>query len=383
MNLSNDIGNDFPIKDRIYLNNASVSITPNVTIEAMTDFLKKYGQIGPDSLKSDEFIREIFLNVRKNLSELLKCQLNEIILTQSTTDGINIVANGLPSKIGDNIILRGGSHEHHANLFPWLKLSSKVKIRELSVDENGFFKINDLENLIDNQTILVALSHGLYNTGSIIPVERIGKMLSEKNIPFFIDAAQTIGCVGEVSVNDMGCNFMAFNGSKWLCGPMGTGIFFCKHDSSEILEPISIGGESAMIYDKTKLAYRNIPEKFQTGFRNYVGIVGLNTSLNYLRKFGFNNIRKKNLKLANILRSELSNNPKIAIYGPEEEDMRTSIVSFTIKAKDPFYIVEKLERQKIVLAVREILDKKIIRASPHFFNSEEQMCDTINAIKKL
>ena len=68
---------------------------------------------------------------------------------------------------------------------------------------------------------------------------------------------------------------MSFNGSKWLCGPMGTGIFYCKKESSEFLEPISIGGESAMIYDDTKLSFKDIPDKFQTGFRNYVGFVGL------------------------------------------------------------------------------------------------------------
>lgn len=383
MNLNNDITNDFPIKDKIYLNNASVSITPNVTIEAMNEFLKKYSEIGPDSLESEEFIQDIFRNTRKNLAELLKCQPNEIVFTQSTTDGINIVANGLSVNKENNIIIRGGFHEHHANLYPWLKLGSKIKIKELSIDENGFFKTSELKNFIDNKTILVVLSHGLYNTGAIIPVEKISKLLAAKKILFFIDSAQTIGCMGKMSVNELGCNFMSFNGSKWLCGPMGTGVFFCKRNSSEFLKPISIGGESAMIYDDNKLAFKDIPEKFQTGFRNYVGIVGLNTSINYLKKFGFNNIRKKNLKLANIFRDELKNNLNVKLYGPNDEDLRTSIVSFTIKDKDPFYVVEKLEKQKIILAVREILDKKIIRASPHFFNSEEQLSKVIEAIKKL
>lgn len=383
MNLSKDITNDFPIKDRIYLNNASVSITPNITIKKMTEFLQEYGKMGPDSLESKKLIEGIFQNTRKNLSELLQCQPDEIILTQSTTDGINIVANGLSINKKNNIIIRGGSHEHHANLYPWLKLASKIKIKELSIDENGFFKMNQFEQLLDNQTILVVLSHGLYNTGSIIPVETIGKLLKKRNIQFFVDAAQTIGCVGKVSVNDIGCNFMSFNGSKWLCGPMGTGIFFCRRDSSKYLEPLTIGGESAMIYDKNKIAFKEIPEKFQTGFRNYVGIVGLNSSLNYLKKFGFDNIRKKNLKLANIFRDELTKNPDIILYGPDNENLRTSIVSFSIKNKDPSYVVEKLEKQKIILAVREIFDKKIIRASPHFFNSEEQIFRVLRAIKKL
>lgn len=138
----------------------------------------------------------------------------------------------------------------------------------------------------------MALSHALYNTGSILPVEKIGKILDDK-IFFFLDGAQTVGCIENVDVKNLKCNFMSFNGSKWLCGPMGTGIFNRQRKSSDFVEPTTIGGESAMIYEKSKLAFKNLPDKFETGFRNYVGIVGLEVSANYLYKYGISNIRKK------------------------------------------------------------------------------------------
>jgi cysteine desulfurase/selenocysteine lyase len=176
---------------------------------------------------------------------------------------------------------------------------------------------------------------------------------------------------------------MAFNGSKWLCGPMGTGLFYCDRKSSELLEPLSIGGESAMLYDESNLAFKDLPEKFQTGFRNYVGMVGLESSANYLYKYGMENIRKKNIHLSNMLRDELSKINKITLYGPENTEERTSIISFTIEGLEPQTAVEKLEKQDIILAVREIYDKKIIRASPHFFNTESEILRVIDAIKKL
>lgn len=138
-----------------------------------------------------------------------------------------------------------------------------------------------------------------------------------------------------------------------------------------------------MIYDKTNLAFKDIPDKFQTGFRNYVGIVGLESSANYLLKFGMENIRKKNLYLSNLLREELSKIKNIILYGPENPEERTSIVSFNIDGQDPQTIVEKLEKKNIVLAVREILEQKIIRASPHFFNTESEILQTVDAIKNL
>lgn len=383
MNLiSKDISDDFPTSEKIYLNNASVSLMPTQSIEAMKEFLITYNSIGPDSKESELFVTEKLQKVRKIISKIISCQSDEVILTQSTTDGINFVANGLSFDNNSNMIIRGMTHEHHSNFYPWIKLKEKVSIQNLPIDDDGFFKLDDLESFVNDNTKLVAFSHALYNTGAIIPVEKIGKILEEK-VPFFIDSAQTIGCIGNIDVSKIKCDFMSFNGSKWLCGPMGTGLFYCNRKSSELLEPKTIGGESAIIYDDSKLAYKELPDKFQTGFRNYVGIVGLEASANYLLEFGMNNIHEKNQYLSNFFREELSKISNIILYGPEDSNVRTSIVSFNIKGLDSQQVVDKLEKQNIVLAVREIMDKKIIRASPHFFNTESQMLAVIDAIKKL
>ena len=379
---SKDILNDFPNSDKIYLNNASVSLMPSQSIEAMNNFLLSYNSIGPDSKDSESFVTEKLQNIRKIISKIISCQPNEIILTQSTTDGINIVANGLSFDSNSNIIIRGMAHEHHANFYPWIRLKEKISVRDLSIDKNGFFKLSNLESYIDDNTKLIAVSHALYNTGSILPVEEIGKIIQNR-VPFFIDSAQTIGCVDSIDVTKIKCDFMSFNGSKWLCGPMGTGLFYCNRKSSKLLEPTTIGGESAIVYDETKIAFKELPDKFQTGFRNYVGIVGLESSVKYLLNFGIKNIQEKNQHLSNLLRDELSKIPNIILYGPEDPKDRTSIVSFNIKGFDSQEIVNKLEKQNIILAVREIMEKKIVRASPHFFNNESEILCVIDAIKKL
>ena len=378
-----DVSKDFPSKDKIYLNNASVSLMPFSSIEAMSDFQLSYNSMGPDSIESDVFIKEKLIAVRKSVANLIKCQPEEVVLTQSTTDGINIVANGLLLDSNSNIIIRGKDHEHHANYFPWLRLSKKSTIKSLEVDKMGFFDIKKLFNLVDKNTKMVVLSHALYNTGAILPVEEIGDFLEKNNVPFFLDSAQTVGCIGDYDFKKTKCNFMSFNGSKWLCGPMGTGIFFCKKGSSDLLEPITVGGESAMLYDNSKLAYKDIPEKFQTGFRNYVGIVGLESSISYLLKYGLENIHSKITKLANLFCDELSKIPGITVYRPEKEAKRNSIVSFSIDGFEPQVVIEKLDKQKIVLAVREIFDQKIIRVAPHFFNTESEMLKVVEAIKGL
>ena len=383
MNLaSKDISDDFSNSDKIYLNNASVSLMPMQSIEAMKEFLISYNSLGPDSKDSESFVTEKLDSVRKTIAKIISCQPDEIILTQSTTDGINFVANGLSFDNKSNIIIRGMTHEHHSNFYPWIKLKDKLSVRHLPIDRNGFFKLDDLKSNIDENTKLVSLSHALYNTGAILPIEKISKILNN-TIPFFIDSAQTIGCIGEHDVSKLKCNFMSFNGSKWLCGPMGTGLFYCSRKSSELLEPKTIGGESAIIKNDNDLIFKDLPDKFQTGFRNYVGIVGLESSAKYLLNFGMQNIRKKNQYLSNLFREELEKIPQIILYGPEDPNERTSIVSFNIEGMDSQKIVDKLEKQNIVLAVREIMEKKIVRVSPHFFNTDSEMLQVIDAIKKL
>ncbi|MBM2851460.1 MAG: cysteine desulfurase [Candidatus Nitrosotenuis sp.] len=383
MNFDLDTAGAFISSDKTYLNNASSSLIPLKSIKAMTDFIIQYNELGPDSIDFGIELAEKYNQLRQTISKLIRCRPEEVILTQSTTEGINMVASGLSFPKNSNIVIRGTTHEHHSNYYPWLRLAKSVELRSVSADTNGFFKISEFEKLIDGNTRVVALSHALYNTGAIMPVEEIGKILEEKNIPYFLDAAQTVGCIGDYDFSRTKCNFMAFNGYKWLCGPMGIGIFYCKKDSANLLEPIQIGGESAMIYDNDKIAYKDIPDKFQAGFRNYAAIVGLETSVSYLLHLGLDNIRKKIISLANLLRDEIAKIPDVTLYGPEDQEKRTSIMAFSIGKKSPQEIVEHLEKRSIVLAVREISDTKIVRAAPHFFNTETDILRTVDTIKKL
>jgi cysteine desulfurase/selenocysteine lyase len=146
---------------------------------------------------------------------------------------------------------------------------------------------------------------------------------------------------------------------------------------------MQVAGESSMLYDKDKLAHKDAPDKFQASFRNFAAVVGLESSVNFLLHFGLENIRHKVISLANLLREELAKIPEVTLYGPADQQKRTSIVSFTVSKKNPQEIVEYLEQQRIILAQREISDRKIVRASPHFFNTENEVLRTAETIKKL
>ena len=401
---------DFPLtKKKIYMNNGSVAPTPLSTIKAITDTFLKYSIEGPDSKTINEFINSLTTELRSRLSVLIHCEPEEIIFTQSTTEGLNYVRNGIDWKKGDSMIVRGGTHEHYANYLPWLQISREkgVDLINLSINDNGYFDIAELEHVLSHgkrrgtngtptrRTAastakkkskipkLITLSHALYNNGAIMPVEEVGKITKENDVLFCIDAAQTVGSI-EIDVKKIGCDFMAFPAFKWICGPLGLGILYCSKKAAETLTPQSIGSESATLSsDRKTLAYLEPPVKFQTGFRNYPALAGLEASVRYLLRLGVANIRSKNMKVANLLRSELEKIPDVKLYGPEDENLRTSIVSFTSN-KPSKNIVDKLEENEIIFAERDVgSGTKAVRASPHFFNSEDEAMRAIEVIKRI
>lgn len=376
-----DTAGEYPDTGRIYLNNASVSRMPASSVRAMEDFLLEYNRAGPDSRAAAGLVEEVAHRIRKTISGMVRCQPDEIALTQSTTDGINAVAAGLAVKPNANMVIRSIAHEHHANTFPWLRLQDRLEVRTLPVDEDGFFEFGDLEASLDGNTALVAMSHALYNTGSILPLERVGRLLGGQ-VPFFVDAAQTVGSLGEYDFSRLNSDYMSFNGSKWLCGPMGTGLFYCSRAAAANLQPAHVGGESAILYDSTKIAFKDMPDRFETGFRNFVGLAGLLASLEYLARLGFDNIRQQNIRLCRMLREGLADMPRVNLYGPEE-GKRVGIIAFNIEGRDPAYIAERLEERGIVMALREIGETKMVRASPHFYNTEQEISAAIDVIKDL
>lgn len=383
------IRKDFPItKKKIYMNCGSFAPTPLSTIKSITDFLVRCSEEGPDSSSVQEYITLLMKELRQILCRLINCEPEEIIFTQSTTEGLNYVAAGLEWKKSDIIIARGGLHEHYANYFPWLNVSKKygVKLEEVKIDKNGFFDLDKIDKIAKNKNSrLITLSHVLYNNGAIMPVEEIGKIAKKHSLLYSIDAAQSVGTIN-VNVRKIGCDFLAFPGFKWICGPSGIGIFYCKKESAPLLIPKYIGGESAIITEEKNLVYADSPQKFQTGFRNYVGIAGLKSSLRYIQHMGIDTIRKMNMKVANEIIEQLRTIPGVSIFVPEDEKLRSSIVSFDIDSVLSKVVVSRLEENKIIVAERDIVGggkKKAVRASPHFFNTPDEVFTLVQNIKNI
>jgi len=205
---------DFNItKKKIYLNNGSISPLPVSTIKSMTDFCLRYSETGPDSPDFNTYLDELKNEVRQRLADLIKSQKDEIIFTQSTTEGINLVANGIRWKSADRILIRNQINEHHSNYLPWLKAAGDFKLKlEVfplhNIESTGSMLIKEFEDIYLRQNHkLISTSHVMYNNGSITPVEYFGRVIKESNnnTLFSVDGAQTVGAI---NVNVKSINFV-------------------------------------------------------------------------------------------------------------------------------------------------------------------------------
>jgi cysteine desulfurase/selenocysteine lyase len=268
--------------------------------------------------------------------------------------------------------------------------------------------MDDLKESLDRRIPkIVTTSHIMYNNGSITPIEKIGNIIKDtsKEILFSIDGAQSVGSI-EVDVKKIKCDFLSFPAFKWICGPLGIGILYVDEKVMDTkFKPIFIGSGTAKIKEEKKsnnkdefpiskkshneigkLEHYGYPEKYHPTFRNYPGLAGLEASLRYILRLGISNIHKKNIKLSKLFREEILKIDDIVIHEAKEEEFRSSMICFSFRKHNNNkvgYLVDELQKRGIILAEREIGQKKIARASPHFYNSEEEMIKTVSEIKSI
>jgi cysteine desulfurase / selenocysteine lyase len=402
------ISSDFYItKKRIYLNNGSITPLPISSIKSITDFNIRYSEVGPDSKEFNEYLDELKLETRKRIAALINGHDDEIIFTTSTTEGINMVVNGLTWKADDRLLIRNSLNEHYSNYLPWIRLSTNKNLQvrkfpEENIESYGNSLIGNFTSVYEKSTFkLVSTSHVVYNDGSITPVEKIGNIIKQKNKEtlFSIDGAQSVGAM-VTDVKKMKCDFLTFPSFKWLCGPLGVGILYVKKQIMEDLNPMFIGSGTADIVflkdknskenkskrSKESTKYHKYPEKYHATFRNFPGLAGLEASLRYILRIGIHNIFQRNMYLASILRQELIKMNDIVLHESSTEESRSSLVSFSFRKQNNTRIEKlnaRLQEEGVILAEREIGTRKILRASPHFYNSEDEVMRTARTIKSL
>ena len=358
----------FPItKEAVYLNSASQSPLNTRVCDRLQSLLKT--ELNPVGKKA--FDRN---QTRVLLSGLLGGLPEEYALVTSTGAGMGIVAQGIDFKKGDNVVI--AEHEHWNNTFPWLNLERKgVEIRFAKLDSDNRIDPDAIEELVDDETRVVAIAAVRFNSGFRPNLSAIGKIAHARNALFVVDAAQAAGMI-PIDVEKDQIDVMAGCGFKWLLGTHGTGFLYVSKRVVDMIEPV-LPGMYAADNRTDKLCYHDDSRKFETGTIAYSLFGAWSAGLELLLDVGINHIHDAVLELTDALIDGLREKGYQLVTPTGNREERTAIVHFNAGSVE---VTKGLYQELISKNVLVTLQGNNIRVSPNFFNTQEDITKFLGLI---
>lgn len=310
----------------IYLDNAATTFPkPKSVYQNVMKAMKSYGA-NPGRGSHGMAIEgaKVIYETRELLAKLFKLDdPMKVIFTFNATDGLNLAIKGI-LKSGDHVIAT--EMDHNSVLRPIKELELKgVENTIVTCSEDGSIRVEDIVKAIKSNTKLIVTTHVSNLTGTIFPIEAIGKICKSKNITYLVDAAQSAGVL-DIDVNKQNIDILSVPGHKGLLGPQGTGALLIN---SEIeIDYYKVGGTGS---ESSNLRQPNFyPDKFEAGTPNLPGVAGLNAGVKYILDRGTDSILSHEKSLLDLFITEVDKNPKIKIYGPKRIEHRCGVVPINI-----------------------------------------------------
>lgn len=317
----------------IYFDNAATSRPkPEETYAAMDRFSRRIGgSPGRSGHRLSIEAGRIVMDARETLSRLLGIDDPfQVVFTKNATEALNIAMNGLLAP-GDHVIT--SSMEHNSVMRPLRNLETGgVKLSVIRCSEKGELDPQDIASAVRNNTKAIFLVHASNVTGTIMPVHEVGKIARDHGIVFGVDAAQTAGAL-PTHVADMNVDLLAFTGHKSLFGPQGTGGLYIRKGLEKEIQPLMLGGTGSRSEFESQPDF--MPDRFESGTLNTVGLAGLGAGAAYILSKGFDEIRARESMLTNLFLEGMKSIGGVRLYGPGDASRQISVVSFNIDGMSP------------------------------------------------
>ncbi|MFC1502464.1 aminotransferase class V-fold PLP-dependent enzyme, partial [bacterium] len=357
-------------EDYAYLNTGGLGAVPAMALERVKSDLTALG-IYPKPGHDEK----TWWEVKEKCAGLLHCKKEELALTGSATEGINIILQGLPLKKGDEIIT--STHEHPALNIPLLNKMQKDGIVLKTFEPNrkdGLDNVSRIQALMTRRTRLLFISHITCTTGQLFPVSEISRLAKEKAVWIALDGAQCTGNI-PVDVKKYGVDFYAASGHKWMLGPKRTGVLYVAGGVMEVLRPGTVGAYSDDGHDivKKHLRFQPTAQRYEYATQNETLFHGLGVSLDLIRIIGIDKIWTRNREMAEMFYRGLKKMDRIRILSPEQELYRTSLITF--KAAGIHYrdLASHLMKKRFRVRVVPEANLEGIRVSFHLYNNEKEV----------
>jgi cysteine desulfurase/selenocysteine lyase len=398
---------DFPILKReirgtnrlIYLDSGATSQKPNSVMAAERDFYENHNAaVHRGAHQLAEEATELYEGARAKVAAFINADIDEVIFTKSATESINAIAYSLGNaragskfhiKPGDRIVV--SEMEHHANLIPWQELSARTgaELVWFKVSDNGRLDLSNMDELINERTKIVALTHQSNVLGTIVPLDQVTAKAHSVGALFVLDACQSVPHY-KVDVKALNVDFIAFSGHKML-GPTGVGILWGKKSLLDEMPPFLTGGSMIETVTMESATYLGAPKRFEAGVPNMAQAIGLGAAVDYLNAIGLDEIHAHEVELTKRALDGLQSIRGLSVIGPKDLEMRGGVVSFAVEGVHPHDLGQALDQYGIAVRtghhcawplMRRFKTVATTRASFYLYNDFDEIEALVDGVER-
>ncbi|GAB2489680.1 aminotransferase class V-fold PLP-dependent enzyme [Algoriphagus taiwanensis] len=360
----------FPLsKSRVYFNNGTFGPAPYPVLKKLEEINLSVSTTGEYGNSNKE---------RADLARFLNVETEELSLTHNTTEGINIMAWGLPLKSGDEVILT--THDHAGNALPWLNRAKLhgIVLKTFSPKNTQEENFDLIKSLCGPKTKVIAIPHITCTTGLVFPIRQICEFAKNQGIFTAIDGAHGAGTF-DLDLTSLGCDFYAGCFHKWLLGPSGTGFLYVKREKLDELQAIQIGGYSDLGWDMLSnppelKGYVPTAHRYDYGTQSKALFAGVKAATDFHLEIGKAKVEQRIRQLSGLLFDGLGTlGEKIEILTPEESSSRISMVTFRSNRLSSEELNTLMGQAGFRVRLIHEANLNAIRVSTHIYNSEEEV----------
>jgi selenocysteine lyase/cysteine desulfurase len=372
----------------LHFNNAGSALPPDVVLRTTIDHLEREATIGGYEAAAEAEPR--LEAVYRSLAALVGAEPEQMAVVENATRAWDMAVYGYPFKPGDRVLTCRS--EYVSNVIALLQLQHRLGIEVVVIDDDasGQIDLAHLEAELAAGAAMVAMTHAPTNGGLINPAEMVGALCEQYDTFYVLDACQSAGQV-PLDVGRIKCDVLSGTGRKYLRGPRGTGFLYAGPRAMARIEPPFLDLHAAEWTSETTYEIRDDARRFENWETNYAGKLGLGAAVDYALDLGIEETSSRICSLGESLRTSLDALAQVSTH--DKGTTRGGIVTFAVDGVDAADIADQLRAQHINTSTSPAgharLDlphrglPTLVRASVHYYNSEDEVDRFVTAIDRI
>lgn len=362
--------------ETIYLNNASTGPLPQRTVAALDEWsrLRANPRRVPQELQFGTLARS-----RALIASMIGADTREIALAANTTFGLNLAAFALPLKPGD--IVLSPELEFPANVYPWMQLAARrgIVFRQLRCADGVLDADRLARELEDERVRVVTVSWVGFASGARVDLKALGSLCRARGVFFVVDAIQGLGPL-TIDLRETPVDIFSCGAQKWLLSPWGSAFVYVRRQLISHLEPHDVSWMAVKDSDDFSrltdydLTWRDDARRFEFITLPYQDFGGMNASLELIHSLGIADVSAQALRLGNRIVEWACSRDDVDLVTPADASRRAAVIA--VRPRDARAASERLSAARIAHSLRE----GAIRLSPHFYNTADEIDQTLRVI---